>query len=141
MNPPSVYGISSVVGVVFQRVADFENAVVVAVDEVVDKRVVHPLADFMRQSRHILREGARAIHVGCVRVGLAAGLSTVGIVIAADATTALSQKDVIGDEQGQNARVDLGEIFHVGLQLRVESVDVVGADDPASEWVAEHSAQ
>src|SRR6202165_6060384 len=132
---------SAIIGVVFQRVADFHEAVVVAVDEIVGKRVVHPFANFVRQSGDVLREGAFAVHVRSVRVGLAAGLSTVGVVITADATTTRSQKDVIGDEQRQNAWVDLGEIFHVGLQLRIERVDVVGADDPASEWVVEDSAQ
>src|SRR4029077_14712115 len=132
----------SVVGVVFQWVADFENEVVVAVDIVVDKRVVHPLADFMRQSRHIRREGAWTVHVGSVRVGLAPWLGTIGVVIAADAATKLSQKDVIGDENWQNTRVDLSEVLYVGLQLRVESVGVVGADDPASpKRVVEHLAQ
>ena len=110
-------------------------------DEIVGKRVVHPLADFVRESGDVLREGAFAIHVGSVRVGLAARLNTVGIVIAADATTARSQKDVIGDEQRQNARVDLGKVCHVGLQLRVEGVDVVSANHPGSEWVAVHCAQ
>src|ERR1700676_2640988 len=90
---------SAVIGVVFQRVADFHEPVVGAVDEIVGKRVVHPLADFVRESGDVLREGARAIHVGSVRVGLAARLRTVGAVVAANAATARSQKNVIGDEQ------------------------------------------
>src|ERR1700730_18239176 len=76
-----------------------------------------------------------------MRVGLTPGLRATGVVIAANAAAARSQKDVVGDEQRQNARVDLGEIFHVGPQLRVEGIDVVSADDPASEWVAKDSAE
>src|SRR5260370_33148974 len=76
-----------------------------------------------------------------MRVGLAAGLSAVSAMVAANTASARGQKNVIDDEQRQNPWVDLGEICHVGLQLRVEGVDVVGADDPGSEWVVEHSAQ
>src|SRR6266849_9254621 len=49
---------SSEVGVAFQRVAVFHEAVVRAVDEIVGKRVVHPLSDFVRESGDVLREGA-----------------------------------------------------------------------------------
>src|ERR1019366_5513830 len=110
-------GIPAVIGVAFERVAHFHDAVVVAVDQVVDKGIVQPLAQFVRESRDILRERSNAIHVGGHGVGLATGLSTVGAVVPADAAAAQAdaargQVDVVGDEDGQSSGGDLLERLH-----------------------------
>ena len=50
---------AAVVGVALQGIANFEDAVVVAVHTVIGKGIVKPLADFVRESGNVLREGAR----------------------------------------------------------------------------------
>ena len=67
----------------FERIAVFEQSTAGALG-VVNKRIIHPLADFVGQSRNVLRENARVIEVGEVSVGLAARSA----VVAADAATA-----------------------------------------------------
>src|SRR6267154_3757042 len=89
---------SSVVRAIFQRIANFEHVVVRAVDFIVHKWVIHPLANLVRNSGDILRERTRATHISGLGISLPAGLNAVGAMIAADAAPTLRQVDVVCNE-------------------------------------------
>src|SRR6267154_3601855 len=76
---------SSVVREIFQRIANFEHVVVRAMDIIVHKWVIHPLANLVRNGGDVLRERSCTAHISCVGISLPAGLNAVGAMIAADA--------------------------------------------------------
>src|SRR5580700_5185450 len=87
----------AVVGKALFGIADFENSASDRSERALDAGIVHPFADFMGQSRCILRENARSGDIGELRVGLRAG----GAMVAADAASAFSQVEVVGHEDRQ----------------------------------------
>src|SRR5437588_3801698 len=104
----------------FFRIADLKNSAGhgVAVG-VYDERVVRPFADFMRQGRDILREGARRSDIGRMGISLGSREAAERTVIPTDtASPELGEIGVIGEEDRQRVRNDLGAVvLHVILDL------------------------
>src|ERR1039458_10580611 len=94
-----------------QRITNFQESARRIVSAV-GQGIVHPLANFMRQRRYVLREHTR---VGVV-VEHRVGLSAIGAVIAADATTARGEIRVGGDENGKRVGLNLRQGEHVGAE-------------------------
>jgi hypothetical protein len=70
-EPVQQIGEAAIIGVSFLRIAHFQNPARRIVSVEVDGQwIVRPLAYFVRQRRHILRECAHMIHIGRFRVGL-----------------------------------------------------------------------
>jgi len=76
----------SKVGVVFQRIAIFQNPAgsVVAVD-IHHQRIIRPLAHLMRQRRNVLRECAHVVHISSMGIRLRRARAAGRAVITADA--------------------------------------------------------
>src|SRR5262249_1201909 len=109
-----------------QHVPDFQNAVVTAADKVVYERIVHPLADLVRQSGRVLRKYARAlITPRADAMGLATRLPAFRAVIAADAAAARSHVSVVHEEYREGVWRDLRrELREPALHRVIDMVDV-----------------
>src|SRR6185437_16717966 len=90
-----------------------------------DQRIVHPFADFVRQSGDVLGEVARVVDIREHRVGLRSAGKSKRAVIATDAAKAvLGEIRVINHEDGKRVGLDGRSVLHDSLNLRVKIIDV-----------------
>ncbi len=127
----------SVVAHTLERVTYFQNTVVLAVDVVIDERVIHPLAEFVRHRGYVLRKCAHFVYVSCVGISLAAWLGAVRVVVAADAAAAGSQIRVIENEEREDVR-RRPELGHEALYSGVVEIDI-GETDGDAELAADRA--